>query len=408
MQSRVTFLLALRSVFRHVRRSAIAVGAVAFGVVAMLLAAGFIEDILHGMREANIETQLGHIQITRPKYLQEGLSAPFRYLMADESPERQIVERAEHVNVVSPRLSFFGLISLGETTLSYLADGIEPEREQNLSKQLKIVSGRNLDPNEPKSAILGRGLARNLGAKVGDKIVLVANTERGGVNAVEVVVRGTFSTFTKSYDDVAVRLPLQTAQQLLRVKGVHRWVLLLDHTENTGMVATVLKQQLESSKFEVVPWTQLADFYTKTVTLFKRQVNVMKLIIAAIIILSITNTMMMSVMERTGEIGTSMALGENRKQVLASFLAEGFVLGATGAVVGVAVGMLLAFAVSAIGIPMPPPPGSTEGFTAGIRITPALTIQALLLAAATALIASVYPAWKASRMIIVDALRHNR
>ncbi len=408
MQGKVTFLLALRNVFRHVRRSSIAMGAVAFGVVAMLLAAGFIDDILHDMREVHIQTQLGHIQITRPKYLQEGLSEPFRYLIRDDAPERQMVEQAPHVEVVSPRLSFSGLISLGDTTLSYIADGIEPEREQKLSKQLKIQSGQGLDPKEPKGAILGRGLARNLGAKVGDRVVLLANTERGGVSAVEVVVRGTFSTFTKSYDDMAVRLPLATAQKLLKVNGVHRWVLLLDRTENTEETAAALSKRLDPAKFEVVRWTQLADFYEKTVTLFKRQVNVMKFIIAAIIVLSITNTMMMSVMERTGEIGTSMALGENRRQVLASFLAEGFVLGASGALIGLAAGLLLAQLISAVGIPMPPPPGATEGFVAGIRITPSLTLQALLLAASTALIAASYPAWKASRMTIVDALRHNR
>ena len=89
MLDKVTLLLAVRNVARHARRSAVALCAVGFGVVAMLLAAGFIEDILYKMREASIETQLGHIQITRPKYLQEGLSAPFRYLMPDDSADRQ-------------------------------------------------------------------------------------------------------------------------------------------------------------------------------------------------------------------------------------------------------------------------------------------------------------------------------
>src|SRR5699024_4006781 len=126
--------------------------------------------------------------------------------------------------------------------------------------------------------------------------------------------------------------------------------------------------KLDPAKFEVVSWTQLADYYNKTVGLFSRQVNVMKLIIAAIIVLSITNTMMMSVMERTGEIGTSMALGENSSKVLTSFLAEGMVLGAAGAVVGLVAAILLAYVISSIGIPMPPPPTAAEGFIAGIRI----------------------------------------
>jgi len=404
----VTLDVAFRNITRNARRSVIALFAVSFGIIAMLLAAGFIEDILHGMREETIETHLGHIQITRPHYLEAGLSAPFDYLLPDSLPERQVLEKANRVVVVSPRLSFNGLISLGETTVSFLADGVEPDKEKTLAKQLKIVSGQNLSETELKTAILGQGLATSLGAKVGDKVVLVANTQRGGVNAVEVIVKGTFSTVTKAYDDVALRLPLKTAQQLLRVQGTHRWVVLLDKTESTDEVVGMLKQQFDSKKLEIVPWTQLADFYNKTVTLFSRQVTVMKLIIAAIIVLSISNTMMMSVMERTGEVGTSMALGNSRRDLLTQFLGEGLLLGVAGALLGVILGMAFAALISFIGIPMPPPPGATEGFSAKIRVTPGLTAQALVLAVLTTLLASAYPAWKASRMIIVDALRHNR
>jgi putative ABC transport system permease protein len=374
----------------------------------MLLAAGFIEDILYGLREETIESHLGHIQITKPHYLEAGLSAPFDYLLPDSLPERQVLEKTNRVVVVSPRLSFNGLVSLGETTVSFLADGVEPEKEKTLAKQLKITSGANLSETEPRTVILGQGLATSLGAKVGDKVVLVANTQRGGVNAVEVTVRGTFSTVTKAYDDVALRMPLKTAQQLLRVQGTHRWVVLLDKTESTNEVVAALRQQFDSKKLEVVPWVQLADFYNKTVTLFTRQVTVMKLIIAAIIVLSISNTMMMSVMERTGDIGTGMALGNSRRDVLSMFMSEGLILGIAGAIVGLALGAGLAALISYIGIPMPPPPGATEGFTAKIRVTFGLAAQALVLAVITTLAASAYPAWKASRMIIVDALRHNR
>jgi len=113
-------------------------------------------------------------------------------------------------------------------------------------------------------------------------------------------------------------------------------------------------------------------------------------------------------MERTGEVGTAMALGNSRRDMLSSFLTEGLLLGIAGALVGVIAGVGLAYLISFVGIPMPPPPGATEGFTAKIRVTAGLTTQALVLAIVTTLIASVYPAWKASRMIIVDALRHNR
>jgi len=115
-----------------------------------------------------------------------------------------------------------------------------------------------------------------------------------------------------------------------------------------------------------------------------------------------------SVIERTGEIGTMLALGIRRRQVLGLFLMEGALLGLTGALLGLLIGLPLAWGISAVGIPMPPPPGMNRGFTGQILITLPLLSQAMALALLTALLASVYPAWKASRMHIVDALRHHR
>jgi putative ABC transport system permease protein len=205
-----------------------------------------------------------------------------------------------------------------------------------------------------------------------------------------------------------LRVPLALAQQLLRVEGAHVWVLVLDDTSRTQAVLASLASALQGKGLELVPWTELADFYNKTVDLFSRQVLVMKLIIAVIIVLSISNTMTMSVLERTGEIGTAMALGVRRAAILRQFVTEGVLIGVLGGILGVLLGVALAAAISGIGIPMPPPPGMGRGFVGEIRITGGLILDAVVLAFATTLLASLYPAWKASRMEVVDALRHNR
>jgi len=127
-----------------------------------------------------------------------------------------------------------------------------------------------------------------------------------------------------------------------------------------------------------------------------------------IIVLSIFNTMIMSVLERTGEIGTLMAFGQTRRGILRLFLVEGGMLGAFGGLLGLAIGAALAWLLSYVGIPMPPPPGQSWGFDAEVMVSPRLSLEAVLLAVVSALVASLYPAWKASRMVIVDALRFNR
>lgn len=133
-----------------------------------------------------------------------------------------------------------------------------------------------------------------------------------------------------------------------------------------------------------------------------------RVIIGLIIILTISNTLMMSVLERTREIGTCLAIGQRRALVMRMFLAEGVLIGFLGGVSGIAAGYLLAAVISYIGIPMPPPPGMARGYNGQILVDLPLVIDAFSLALFTTLIASVMPAWKASRMNIVDALRYNQ
>lgn len=385
-----------------------AVSAVCFGVVAVVLAGGFIEWIYEAMREYTIRSHLGHAQIVRPGYLDSGMADPYAFLLPETSDDRKAIESLPHVVTVAPRLSFNGLISHGDATVSFVADGVNPEKETLLSRTLQISKGEGLSSAEPQGIIIGNGLAANLGVTVGDRVVLVANTASGGINAVECRVRGLFATVTKAYDDIALRLPMPLAHQLLRVSGAHRWLVLLDDTARTPEFVGQLQKKLAGKNLEVVAWNQLADFYNKTVVLFSKQVSVMKFIIAIIIVLSISNTLMMSVMERTSEIGTSMALGFSRKRILRHFLTEGVLLGILGGSSGLLLGLILAHLISAIGIPMPPPPGMAWGFTGEILVTQRLALDALGLAFGTTLLASVYPAWTASRMVIVDALRHSR
>jgi len=309
---------------------------------------------------------------------------------------------------VAPRISLSGLVSHGDSTIAFIGEAFDPLRETDLSKSLVVVEGELLRAGDPEGVMFGHGLAKNLGVTVGDRVVLVVTQASGGINAVELLVRGTFSTVTKAYDDAALRLPIETARKLLRVEGAHTWVVLLDDTDRTAEFAASLKSQLSAREFQVVPWYDLADFYNKTVALFSKQVDVVKFIIAAIIVLGISNSMMMSVMERTGEIGTAMALGANRRGVLGSFMSEGALLGLFGGLIGLAIAVPLALLISRIGIPMPAPPGMAHGFVGQIKITPRLAVEGLGLAFITTVLASIYPAWIASRLSIVDALRHNR
>lgn len=397
--------LALRNLRRNPKRTLVAIATVASGIIAFLLAGGFINWIFHDMREATIHSQLGHIQIVRPGYFEKGIADPYAFLLPGDSPALTSVEQLVGLKSVTPRLAFSGLASFGDVTVTFSGEGIDPVREQPISSRITIKDGQNLSRIDETSVILGEGLAKSLGVKPGDLIVLLATAANGSANAIEVTVAGTFFTIYKDYDDTALRLPIPLARKLMRVSGATSWVALLDDTDKTARTVEAARPGLPATDFQIVPWTELADFYNKTVVLFSKQVDVVKIIIGLIIILTISNTQTMSVLERTMEIGTSLAIGVRSAEVMQLFLVEGALIGLAGGMIGVSVGYGLAELISAIGIPMPPPPGMARGYTGQILVSSSLAIDALLLALTTTLLASVMPAWKASRMNIVDALR---
>lgn len=398
-------MLAFKEVTRRKRRSAVAVIAVAFSVVALLLSSGFIHWVLVSMQQDAVNT-VGHLQITRPGFAESGLSDPLAYLLPGTDPSAVAGVGAR---TVAPRLSFSGLVSLGDSTLSFQGEGLSPAAEGGLSAAMTIVAGRALS-TEPgrREVLLGRGLAQNLGAGVGQTVVLLSSTGNGGVNGVEAVVAGIFATSTKAYDDVYLRAPLELAQQLLRVEGTSRWIVLLEDTAATDRAMASLRARLPSLEFAVTPWYQLADFYQKTAALFSRQLGFLNLIIAVIVVLTISNCMTIGVVERTGEIGTALAIGATQQVIRRRFVVEGLVLGVVGAGIGLCCGLLAARAISSIGIPMPPPPGADQGYLGEIRVTTGLAVQAVAVGVASALAGSVLPAIRASRMVIIDAIRQGK
>lgn len=403
-------LLALRNLTRQRKRTGLALAGIGFGAIALMLAGGFMEWVFWAMRESAIQGRLGHIQVTRPGFLEAGVARPFDYVLPDHAPEFDAISKAPHVALVAPRLTFTGLASRGEISVPFLADGVDPVKEARLSVDFRIARGEGLSEADGTGIIVGMGLADLIGVKPGDTLTLLATTADGGLNGVETHVRGVFYTSNKVWNDGALRVPIALARDLLRVQGAHTWVVLLDDTRNTAPALDGLRALLAArgAQLELTPWTALADFYNKTVGLFTRQMNVVRLIIGLIIVLSISNVLVMGVLQRTSEIGTLMAVGLRRRRILALFLSEGALLGLLGGGFGVAAGWALAELISYIGIPMPPAPGMDKGFTAEIRVTWPLALGTFALAALTTLAAGIYPAWKASRLGIVDALRHSK
>lgn len=400
--------IAFRNIFRNKVRSYITLGAIAFGCISLILTGGFINETFIKLRESLIHSQLGHIQIYKQGYFEKGSSKPFDYLIENYQDLEKEIRAIPHVKNIANRLQFSGLLSNGENTISFLGQGVDPKGEKDLSSWLKIEYGEMISVEDAYGAILGRGLAASLDAKAGDFLMILTNTRDGAINAIDIEVKGIFYSFAKEYDDRVLKLPLDTAQKLLYLDAVQAMVVLLDETESTDEVKNALINMFEENRFplEVKTWADLADYYNKLVELYEKQFGVLKFIISIVVVLSIINTMSMSIFERTREIGTIMAMGTKKNEVLSMFMLEGLVLGLLGGGIGVVLGIVSAKIISYIGIPMPPAPGSTVGYVATIGIFPGVIIFAFLFSVVTALAGSFYPSFKASRLNISEALRY--
>jgi putative ABC transport system permease protein len=399
--------LALRNVLRHKSRTGMTLLAIVAGVVGLILSGGFIHDIIEQFGESLIHSQTGHIQLSRNGYFAQGTRSPEKYLIPDPAPVREGIARVAGVDDVMGRLYFAGLINNGRSDQPMIGEGIEPSREARLGTGMVIAAGRMLQDSDIHGMMIGQGLAHALKLKPGDFATVVTNTADGAMNSLEFEVVGVFQTFSKDYDARAARIPLAAAQELLATQGVNILVVSLNRTGDTQMLASTLDATHGKSGLEVKTWVELNDFYANAVAMYEAQFGVLRIIILLMVLLSVVNSVNMTVFERVGEFGTMMALGNRSRMVFSLIVTESAILGLAGSGLGVVLGIVLALAISAVGIPMPPPPNADLSYIAHIQVVPSVIAGAFGVGLVATVLAALLPAARVRTIPVVDALRQN-
>ena len=399
--------LALRNVLRHKLRTGMTLAAIVFGVVGLILSGGFVQDVFYKLGEALIHSQSGHLQISPAGFHAQGTRSPEKFLIDRPVSVKQTLATQPHVDDVMARIHFSGLLNNGRTDWPVVGEGVEPDKEAALGSFVRFAAGRQLADKDTYGMVVGYGVAQALKLKPGDHVTLLANAFEGAQNTLELDVIGVFQSFSRDYDARAVKISLPAAQELLGTQGANSLVVSLKKTSDTDRVGALLKQQLGPARLEVKTWVELNDFYEKTVALYQRQFGFLQLIVLIMVVLSVANSVNMSVFERVGEFGTMMSLGNRRGQIYRLILTESVLMGLIGSGLGVLLGVALALAISAVGIPMPPPPNANIGYTAHIQIIPLELLVAFVVGVLATVLAVLWPASRVSRTSIVDALRSN-
>jgi putative ABC transport system permease protein len=459
-----TLSLALRNLLRNRRRSLTTLVAMMLGAVTILLFGGYSRNIILSLQTGYV-VRSGHLQIQRKDYFLYGSGNPAAYGIAGYQRVIDVVARdpvlAPMLAVVTPTLSLGGIAGNFSEGLSrtILGTGVVVE-DRNRMRQWNdygipfIIPKFALTGSAEDSVVVGIGVARVLqlcvqlavpncgqpptreapaGAPAPEDITALAMQEsrpappageariellaanvHGAPNVASLrVVKAERQGF-KELDDMYVGLHLSQTQRLLygsEKPQVTAVVLQLAHTSQIAAARARLEELLATSlkgePLEIQDFETLNPFYGQAVAMFAAIFGFMTVLIGAIVLFTVGNTMSMAVMERTTEIGTLRAIGLRRSGIRRLFVCEALLLGLIGAVVGLAAALGLAWLINHSGMTWLPP-GQVDPLPLTVRVwgETKLMLGTGATLALVAVLSAWWPARRAGRMVIVDALRH--
>jgi putative ABC transport system permease protein len=403
---RILLSLALRNVFRHRSRSAFTVLAIGFGVLMSLLLGSVVFGLGDLMLGDVVHGKVGALQVHKRGYDDVKENLPIdRDLPADGTLEAKI-RAVPGVTGLTGRILFAGILSNGATSTFVLGNGQDPQGEYKvLPLADRGLVGQRLSIDKPSGAVVGYELASAMGVKTGGTLTIQAANRGGQQNALDLDVSGTINNNSPLESKRVVYLPLAYAQDLLDMKGrVTEFAVSIADIERVDEVAAVLQRRLGPG-YHVQTWKELRPQMVDILQVQKVLLLSVCFVFLIIAVIGVINTMLMSVLERTREIGTMMAVGVRRGFVVVLFLLEALTLALLGAASG-AIGAygIIALVVARGGIPASPP-----GSTAVITLLPSVPVWLLAVAVVATtlgvLAAAAYPSFRASRLRPVEALR---
>ena len=344
------FKIAVRNLWRYKRRTLLTASLITVGVIFVLVfisVSGSFKNMIVGQIT---DSMLGHVQIHRQGYVASIDNLPLNLNIKGQGIRQleALLKQQPEVVAYSPRLKFGGMFSTFVETTNIRLNGIFPEME---FKTVPLLPGRVSQGKktlERGEIFLPDLLHTGMGVKVGDTVVIVATNQDGSVNGKQFKVAGVLESATgPGGRDGYVHI--QDAMEILRLEELEasEVAIRLKYFDQlhpfTGKLERLVKSLGGSQgpvRYEVHSWEKLSPFFN-----IAQMINLLtffiKLMLIAIVLISIMNVMIMAVYERIREIGTMAAIGTLPGKILSMFVLEGFCLGVLGTVVGNLVGGII-------------------------------------------------------------------
>jgi putative ABC transport system permease protein len=407
------FKIAIRNLMRYRRRTVLTASLIAIGVIFVLVfvsVSGSFKNMIIGQITGSM---LGDMEIHRKGYVASIDNLPLTLMMNPRQAEKaeEAIKTIPEIEAYSPRIKFGGLFSNFTETTNIRLNGVNPDKEM---KTLPLLTSRIVQGEKAikkGEIIVPELLARGMKVKVGDMVVVIATNRDGSVNGKQLKVGGILESATgPGGRDGYVHI--EDAMEILRMdeQEISEIAIRIHDFGKLRSVAGSLAGDLSKyvnkqgkPVFEVHTWETLSPFYN-----IARMIDLMtffiKIMLIAIVLISIMNVMIMAVYERIREIGTIAAIGTLPRKILSMFVIEGFSLGVLGAVVGNVIGLVIVRILDFARITF------SFGRETGLVLSPTLQASDILVVSVivviVAVLGSLQPALKASKMEPITALRH--
>jgi ABC-type lipoprotein release transport system permease subunit len=397
--------MAFRDLGRNRRRSFFSALAVGGGLALLILMSSVVQGEMGSALESAINLQTGHIQIRAATYNENKSSLKWEDLVANPDEIANKIAAFDQVKAATPRLYASGFLSSGTQSAGAKITGIDPLSPASDPFREGVISGDYLSPDDRDAILIGKPMAEKLNLKVGDHVSLSLNTADGDVQDQTFVVKGIYTTNTYSFDSATVFLPLAKAQALTRTENHASTIYVL--LKDTALTDTVVPALSVPPNLEIKTWKDLNALFVEYETFAQSYIAIFYMIILAISASVIINTLIMSVYERTREIGILSAIGMRGGRILMLFLTESSMLAIGGVIMGLIIGVAgtLYFNINGFYIGNMGLSGMAIADTIYAKLTLNNLINLTIMSFVVTMLAGLYPAVMASRMEPVAALR---
>lgn len=407
--SNIALRLAWRNLWRYPRRTWLTVGAMIFSNSLLVFSISLQFGSYEMMINNTLQAFTGHIQVQREGYLDD---PRMRYVLPDITAMADRLRSSLDSNQIAARAAGFALVSSNDRSYGLQILGVEPEFEPFVSTIPGLIKqGRYLDKDSDEEIVIGSVLARNLKVKLGDEVTFLGSGRDDSFAAGVARVVGIFETGSAGLDRSMAQVSLAYFQDAFTMDGSGHSITLRAATIDE---VPMLKQRVKTliagrDKLVVLDWEVLQPGLKQAIQADMTSAWFMYGVLIILVAFSVLNTQLMSVLERTREFGTMMALGLKPSNLARLVMTETFMMASLGLAIGVFIGYLITAYLSVVGFSYPGMEEMADKFNLPDRMYPSVSLLSLTLGpgivAIGCLLAAIYPALRLYLLLPIEAMR---